>query len=336
MSLIVALGEVLVDFVASAPGPLAKAPSFLPMPGGAPANVAVGIARLGGKSGLLGMVGDDAWGHMLAHTLQTNGVETSGLYFTNEGKTAITFVSLDEDGERDFLFYGKAAADNFYAPHNLHLPLLHQASILHICSNSLIAPQPRAATHQAIGFAHEHHIRISYDPNIRTSFWQDEATARTYALEVWQQASLIKVSDDELRFLSKTHDWQQAVDKLWHPYLDLLAITHGGRGCTCITPNTTLHIPAYPVQPVVDTTGAGDSWMAAFLVQLAASPNMLHDPAALATSMRYANAAAALTTTQYGAIPALPTAAQVATFQANPLESTPSPYNSGVGGVDGS
>jgi fructokinase len=331
MSLVVALGEMLVDFVASAPGPLARAPSFLPMPGGAPANVAVGIARLGGQSGLLGMVGDDAWGHMLAQTLQSNDVETSGLCFTNEGKTAITFVSLDEDGERDFLFYGKAAADNFYTPHDLHLPLLHQASILHIGSNSLIAPLPRAATHQAIGIAHEHHIRISYDPNIRTSFWQDEATVRTYALEVWQQASLIKVSDDELRFLSKTDDWQQAVDKLWHPYIHILAITHGANGCTCITPNTTLHTPAYPVQPV-DTTGAGDSWMAAFLVQLAASPDMLHDPAALETSMRYANAAAALTTTQYGAIPALPTAAQVATFQARSSENAPSLGNSDADG----
>lgn len=315
MARVVALGEMLVDFVATRSGvSLPEAPAFEPAPGGAPANVAVGIARLGGACSFLGKVGDDAWGHLLVDTLATNGVDTSGITFTSQARTALAFVSLQTNGERDFLFYRHPSADMLYAPAEIIEPLITESAVLHCGSISLIAEPSSLATRHAVTIALRHGMLVSYDPNLRLPLWPDETTARETILSLWPSASVIKVSEDELRFLSQEHDMRRAAEALWHERLRLLAVTCGGEGCHYFTPAESGlhegHVAGFAVQ-AVDTTGAGDSWTAALLTHLAADPQVFLDTPALEAVLRFANAAGALATTRRGAIPALPTLAQV-------------------------
>jgi fructokinase len=311
MTRVITLGEMLVDFVSTAPGTLAEAPAFVPAAGGAPANVAVGVARLGVASSFLGKVGNDPWGTFLAHTLQQHGVDTSGLRFTTEARTTLAFVSLQPDGERDFVFYRHPGADMLYAPADVDEQLIAEAAIVHCGSISLSAEPVRSATLHAVELAHKHGILCSYDPNLRLPLWKDEKFARTAILELWHLANIIKVSEEELFFLSGYNDIAEAARHLWHDNLRLLAITRGAAGSACFTaPTNYVSVPGYAVQ-AVDTTGAGDGWMAALLVQTILQPTLWQEPRDLQAALRFANAAGALTTTQRGAIPALPTSEQI-------------------------
>ncbi|NJN66127.1 MAG: fructokinase [Chloroflexaceae bacterium] len=311
MSRIAALGEMLVDLVATAAGvTLTEAPSFAPAAGGAPANVAVGVARLGGKGSFLGKFGDDPWGHFLSRTLEENGVDIQGIRFTGEARTALAFVALMEHGERDFVFYRHPSADMLYAPDEVDAAVIAGATILHHGSISLITEPSRSATLRAIDLARQHGCLISYDPNLRLPLWPDEATARTTILETMPGAHYAKVSEDELTFLTGETEVLRGAERLWHADMRLLSITRGSGGCSYVAASGSGHVDGFSVQ-CVDTTGAGDGWVAALLTQLAQNPDLWADRVALEQALRYANAAGALTTTKRGAIPALPTPDQI-------------------------
>jgi fructokinase len=311
MAQVVALGEALVDCVALQSGvALADAPAFQPVAGGAPANVAVGVARLGVACAFLGKVGADPWGDFLIRTLHESGVDVRGVCRTAEARTALAFVSLQPDGERDFVFYRHPGADMLYEPDEVDAAVIEGASVLHVGSLSLMAEPARAATMHAVALAQQQGALLSYDPNVRRSLWPDEHTARQTIRTLWERANIIKVSEEELTFLAEGADEAAAVERLWHENLRLLAITCGAAGCRYVTPNARGAVSGVEVD-TVDTTGAGDGWMAALLSQLVRQPGVLDDQAALEEMLRYANAAGALTTTGYGAIPALPTLAQI-------------------------
>jgi fructokinase len=311
MSRVAALGEMLVDLVATASGvSLADAPSFAPAAGGAPANVAVGISRLGAPCSFLGKLGDDPWGHFLVRTLQENGVDVQGIRFTREARTALAFVSLMEGGERDFVFYRHPSADMLYTPAEVDEAVIAGATILHHGSISLITEPSRSATLRAIELARKHGCLISYDPNLRLPLWPDAETARTTILEMMPGAHCIKVSEDELTFLTGETDVQRGAERLWHADLRLLSMTRGSGGCSYVTASGSGHVEGFSVQSV-DATGAGDGWVAALLTQLVRTPDLWADRPALEQALRYANAAGALTTTKRGAIPALPTPEQI-------------------------
>ncbi len=313
---VLAYGELLIDFVPTVSGvTLIEAPAFIKAPGGAPANVAVGLARLGVSSGFMGQVGDDAFGHFLAQTLQENNVDVSAVKFSTEARTALAFVSLKADGERDFMFYRHPSADMLHRPEQVdeHTSLIRSAKILHHCSLSLMSDPGRAATLRAIEIAREAGVLISYDPNLRLSVWPSAEAARLGVGLAWPLANVIKASEEELAFLAQTDDLSVAACKLWRPNLRLLVITRGKDGCRYVTPNTTDDVPGFAVE-VVDTTGAGDAFVAGLLKGLLEHPHAPDDPALLRSVCHYANAVGALTTTQRGAIPALPTSKQVLAF----------------------
>lgn len=319
MKRIAALGEMLVDFVSTQPGaPLTESPAFEPAAGGAPANVAVGAARLGCDSSFLGKTGLDPWGRFLAKALQDNGVDVRGLRFTDKARTALAFISLQEDGERDFVFYRHPSADMLYAPADVDMGVMSEATLLHCGSICLNNEPSRLAMQHAVYVARQRHILISYDPNVRLELWPDEATARTTMRDFILQANIVKMSEEELWFLSQDDNMHHAVLQLWHPNLHLLAVTQGAAGCSYFTAEARGTVPGFRVQ-TVDTTGAGDGWMAALLVQLTRTTELWRDIVLLEAALRYANAAGALTTTRRGAIPALPTEAQVGEVMANAL-----------------
>ncbi len=309
---VVALGELLIDFVPTEAGlGVGGTPLWERAPGGAPANVAVGLARLGLAAAFIGMVGDDPFGHYLAEVLRENAVDVGGLRFSSQARTALAFVALQPDGGRDFVFYRHPSADMLLGPADLDEALIAAGSIFHCGSISVITEPNRAATYHALALARRHGRLISIDPNLRLPLWPSAEAARSAIRELLPHADVIKVSEDEAEFLTGERDLIQAARQLWHPNLKLLAITEGGAGCTYVTAAGQGRVPGFAV-PTLDTTGAGDSFTAALLASLVQTPALWRDSVALEVALRRANAAGALATTVRGAIPALPTSAQIA------------------------
>jgi len=260
-------------------------------------------------------VGDDAFGHFLAQTLQEADVDTSALRFSTEARTALAFVSLRADGEREFMFYRHPSADMLYTPEEIDEDYIRSAKLFHYGSISLITEPSRTATLHAIHTAREAGLILSYDPNLRLNLWPSAEAAKEGMLLGWPLAQLIKVSEEELTFLTGIDDWQAAAKALWHSELRLLVVTRGKDGCRFLTPTCSGSVPGFKVASV-DTTGAGDGFVAALLKGVLENPDVDRDEGQLRALCRYANAVGAITTTERGAIPALPTLAQVDAFLA--------------------
>lgn len=308
-----ALGELLVDFVPDRNGvPLAEAERFVRAAGGAPANVAVGLARLGVRSGFLGKVGEDPFGRFLEGVLRDNGVDVRGLRFDEEARTALAFVSLTEDGDRDFLFYRHPSADMRHRPDEIDPELVAGAKLLHHGSISLITEPARSATLRAVELARAAGRLVSYDPNLRLPLWESEAAARAGILAAWEGAQVIKISDDELAFLTGSRE-REAARGLWHDELRLLVVTRGEAGVDWYGAEDDGRVAGFSVE-TVDTTGAGDAFVAALLAALVGNPALPDDRQGLEHALRRANAYAALATTVRGAIPALPTRGELESF----------------------
>jgi fructokinase len=308
---VITLGELLIDFVPTVSGvTLIEAPAFKKAPGGAPANVAAGLAKLGVSAGFMGKVGDDPFGHFLAQTLAEAGVDTAALRFSSEARTALAFVSLRADGEREFSFYRHPSADMLYRPDEVDTAYIRAAKVLHYGSISLIGEPSRSATLLAVETARSAGLLVSYDPNLRLSLWPSVEAAREGMMVGWPLAQVIKVSGEELACLSGTDDLEAGAGRLWHPDLRLLIVTLGKDGCAYVTPQLSGRAASFAVKPV-DTTGAGDGFVAGLLKGLLEHPRADLDEGRLRDICRYANAVGALTTARRGAIPALPTARQV-------------------------
>lgn len=313
MADVLTLGELLIDFVPDRTGvTLGQAERFLKAAGGAPANVAVGVRRLGLDAGFIGKVGDDPFGHWLASVLERDGVDVSQLRFDDAARTALAFVSLTEEGDRDFMFYRHPSADQLHRPDEIDLHAVADATILHMGSISLIQEPSRSATLAAIDAARGAGRLVSYDPNLRLPLWESEEAAREGMRGPWELAHVIKISEEELSFLTGS-DELDAAWSLMHDELQLLTVTLGQAGVAWFAGDRSGRVGGFSVKPA-DTTGAGDAFVAALLVALARDPELTSDDAALEAALRRANAYAALTTTRSGAIPALPSAAELDRF----------------------
>jgi fructokinase len=310
---VIACGELLIDFVSTESGvTLAEAPAFKKAAGGAPANVAVGLARLGYRAGFLGQVGEDDFGHFLADTLSGAEVDTGGLRFSTEARTALAFVSLRADGERSFMFYRHPSADMLWRPEDVDAGYARSTRIFHYGSISLIGEPSRSATLTALGHARAGGALISYDPNLRLALWPSAEAARAGMLSGWQQADVAKINDEELVFLTGETDLERGARKLWHDRLRLLTVTCGAQGCSYFTADGRGKVAGFVVH-AVDTTGAGDGFVAGLLAGLL-DCDLSWDRDQLEAALRLGNAVGALTTTQRGAIPALPSRETVDAF----------------------
>lgn len=312
---ILSFGEALIDFVPTVSGvSLTEAQSYEKAPGGAPANVAVGLAHLGVRVGFMGMVGDDVFGHFLVHTLTENGVNVQGVRYSKQARTALAFVSLQTSGERDFMFYRNPSADMLFTPEDVDVNLIHSARIFHFGSITLINEPVRSATLRALEAANGVNCLISYDPNLRLNLWPGPNEARSGIMSVWDKAHIIKINTEELFFLSGETNLERGVRKLWHAGIHLMVVTRGALGAFCVTPHGSLEVPGYAVK-AVDTTGSGDGFMAGLLAGVLCSPREFQDESVLLDICRTANAIGALTAMSRGAIPALPILSQVQQFK---------------------
>lgn len=306
---VVCLGELLIDFVAQETGKrVGDVNGFQKAAGGAPANVAVAVRRLGYPSAFLGQVGDDPFGHYLADVLNADGVNVDGLRFSSVARTALAFVSLADDGERSFVFYRHPSADMLYQPQDIDTLILATAKIFHFGSITLITEPSRSATLQAATFARQNGAMVSYDPNLRLALWDSPDSAKAGMFLGLGYADILKISDEELVFLTGGDD----ITPLWNETLKLILVTHGANGATAHTRDgQTVRQKGYPVQ-AIDTTGAGDSFMAGVLVGILEHGDAY--PQHLAEILTFANAVGAITTTGRGAIPSLPNRDQVQAF----------------------
>ncbi|XP_069147559.1 probable fructokinase-5 [Solanum lycopersicum] len=307
---IVCFGEMLIDFVPDSSGvSLAESTGFLKAPGGAPANVACAITKLEGTSAFIGKVGDDEFGRMLVDILKSNGVNSEGVLFDKHARTALAFVTLKKNGEREFMFYRNPSADMLLKDSELNLGLIKQAKIFHYGSISLITEPVRSAHMVAMKSAKDAGVLLSYDPNVRLPLWPSPEAAREGIKSIWNEADFIKVSDDEVNFLTqKDADKEETIMSLWHDRLKLLVVTDGEKGCRYFTKSFKGKVSGFSVK-TVDTTGAGDAFVGSLLVSIAKDPSIFQDEEKLKKALKFSNACGAISTTQKGAIPALPSTA---------------------------
>jgi fructokinase len=318
---VLTIGEALIDFVSTKSGvTLREAPAFKKAAGGAPANVAVGLSRLGVSSGFIGRVGDDPFGHFLAETLAAEGVDVSQLGFERKARTGLAFVSLTAEGERDFVFFRHPSADMLLSPGHINPSYIKQAQAIVYGSIGLIVEPCRSGVLKALAIARDAGVLRVYDANLRLSLWGSESEAR-YGLRLGlDRADVVKLSLDELEFLSGTRDLSAGMESLWTAQspqergIRLMIVTLGALGCAYRTATDFGQLPGHRVG-TVDTTGAGDGFLAGLLAELLAA-RLSFDRETVERAICFANAAGALTTTQRGAIPALPTRAQVESLRA--------------------
>jgi len=307
------LGELLIDFTSLQAGAtLIETPGFEKHAGGGVANVAVGVSRLGGSSAFLGMVGNDEFGRYLAKMLTDRAVNIDGLRYSNVAHTTLAFVALREDGEREFVFYRNPGADMLYSSSDLDESIVAGGRYLHHGSISFISTPNREATLRAISLARAHDRLICYDPNLRLNLWENPQAAFEGILLGLSTANIIKLSEDELAFITRQHDIETGMRALRAHGASAVIVTMGGDGCSYNWGDYSGHIPARRVTPV-DTTGAGDAFVAGMLYRLTRNelhPNELPKPQ-IEDILTFANRVAARVVTCRGAIPAMPTLDEV-------------------------
>ncbi|XP_042414437.1 fructokinase-1-like [Zingiber officinale] len=313
--LIVSFGEMLIDFVPTESGvSLAEATAFLKAPGGAPANVAIAVTRLGRRSAFVGKLGDDEFGRMLAAILRDNGVSDAGVVFDSGARTALAFVTLRADGEREFMFYRNPSADMLLTEAELNVDLIRKASIFHYGSISLISEPCRSAHLKAMELAKNAGALMSFDPNLRLMLWPSPEEARKQILSIWNQADIAKVSEVELAFLTGHDSVEDEVAmELWHPNLKLLLVTLGDQGCKYYTKDFRGLVGSFAIEQV-DSTGAGDAFVGGLLRGIEEDRSALQDEKKLREVLNFANACGAITATKKGAIPSLPNVSEVMQF----------------------
>ena len=314
MNTIYTIGEALIDFIPSEKGiSLKKVENFRRVVGGAPANCAVSAAKLGGRSAFIGKVGKDAFGELIADTLRKCGVDTGKLLFTDVANTALAFVTLNEDGNREFSFYRKPSADMLLNPEEIRADWFEPRDILHFCSVDLIEAPVKYAHKKAIDSVREKGGVVSFDVNLRLILWDNHSLCRNTIREFADYADIIKVSDEEMEFAFGTNKPAQCAEYLLHRGAKAVFITKGADGSEIYTRDFSCECRPYPVK-VVDTTGAGDAFAGAMLCRLQQTESIDYfiKPDYLQETLRFANKAGALTTTKKGAYDTIPTLQELA------------------------
>ena len=314
---LVCLGELLVDlFPAEVGRPYAEISAFRPVPGGAPANVAVAAARLGLASAFIGKVGDDPFGHVLAGVLAREGVDISGMRYDRQARTSLNFLAQPDENSYECFFYRNPGADMLLRPDELDRPLLGATRAFHFGSLSLGQEPSRAATVEALRLARQAGALISFDVNYRPTLWRTPEDARAQVMALVPQVDLLKVNEGEVKLLTGTPDPAAGSQALLAQGIALCVVTLGPEGSYFRAASGAGHVPAFPVR-TVDATGCGDAFIAGLLSRLLAAPDWRSLTAdGLRQALRYANAVGALTALTQGVIPALPTAAAVERFLA--------------------
>lgn len=317
---VLCLGEILFDCLADQLGlKLEEVKSWTPYPGGAPANVACGLVKLGTPSVFIGAVGEDEPGNTLVKLLEDVGVDTTGVQRHPTAPTRQVYVVRDLAGDRTFAGFGEydtsEFADTRLQANKLPPSLFQEADFLVLGTLELAYPESEQAIYRALELAEQYDLKIILDVNWRPVFWQDADVAREKIQAILKQVDFLKLSKEEAEWLFDTTDPGAITYRL--SSVDGVLVTDGEHGCTYCLGENEGHLPSYPIE-VVDTTGAGDSFLAGFIHQLSQHGIQgLQDAETAKRVVAYANAVGALTTIKAGAIASQPTAKEVNDFLAS-------------------
>ncbi|NBD09592.1 MULTISPECIES: carbohydrate kinase [Corallococcus] len=314
---VVCVGETLVDFLPVAGGAsrVRDVEAWRPSPGGSPANVSVGLARLGLRSAMVGVVGADEFGHFLRERLAADGVDVSRLRQVDHARTGLLFVSLDARGERTFTYFRTRSAEFLLDDSDVDGDFVRCAKAVHCGSNSLLLPEAREAMVRMLTLARDAGMLVSCDPNLRLHVWSQPEELRVLLGRMLPLCTVVKLSEEEVSFATGATTPEDALRVLAGQGVRLPVVTLGERGAVFLWRGEVISIPA-PQVTVVDTTGAGDGFVSAMLhglVRWYGDARSLEDATReeLSALMAFAASVGARVVTKLGALAALPLASEV-------------------------
>ena len=308
MSKLYSIGELLIDFQSVGAAPLKDTQQFVKKAGGAPANVCVQAVKLGQKAVYLTKVGNDGFGEFLIETLKNEGVDTAYITKSSEHDTSLAFVSFTEDGEREFSFFRRAAADLYFTSGDFKGVEFNKGDILEFGSVALKTFVARTTHKYLIDKAKSSGALVCFDPNLRFNLWDDKEELKQVVNEFAAYADVIKAGEDELEFITGLKG-KKAVEAMFTGNLKILLVTNGGKGAKLyLSDGRAEECGGYKVK-TVDTTGAGDSFFGAFIAQLlengATCQNLLNAQFDYKYMLDFSCKCGAYTTMNFGAISAM-------------------------------
>lgn len=311
---VVALGELLIDFTPNGMSEQGN-PVFEANPGGAPCNVLSMLTRFGHKTAFIGKVGQDMFGRMLSGAITECGISAEGLRFDSEVNTTLAFVHKLANGDRDFSFYRKPGADMMLRADEVSEELIAGAKIFHFGTLSMTHPDVEAATKRAIEYAEKHGALRSFDPNLREPLWKDLEDARKAIRYGLAHCDILKISDNEIQWLTGETDFTAGVEALRREFdIPLILVSMGPDGSRAYTKELMIEAPACLNPHTIETTGAGDTFCACVLHDVLENGLDAFTPERLTAMLTLANAAASIVTTRRGALRVMPTPQEIADY----------------------
>ena len=310
----VALGELLIDFTENGISPQGN-PLLEANPGGAPCNVLAMLNQLGKKTAFIGKVGNDQFGTMLKAALQEVNIETKGLLMDDSVHTTLAFVHTFPDGDRDFAFYRNPGADMMLTKEEVSEDLIRSSRLFHFGTLSSTHKGVREATRYALEVAKKEQLLITFDPNLRPPLWENLEDARTEILYGMSQCDVLKISDNEMEFLTGTDDYDRGVNLLLEKYpIPLVLVTLGKEGSRAYYQGRKVEAAPFLQEKTIETTGAGDTFCASVLNYVLdhGLENLTDEN--LTEMLTFANAGASIITTRKGALRVMPSRQEVLDF----------------------
>lgn len=303
---VIALGELLADFIQEDKNKN-KQPVYSANPGGAPCNVLAMLTKMGKRTAFIGKVGRDAIGYMLRDALVTCGINIDHLSFDDKVPTTLAFVSKTDDGDRSFSFYRNPGADVMLQESDVNYEIIRNSKIFHFGTLSMTHDGIRNVTKKAVSYAKEQGALISFDPNIRELLWDSLDTLREQMAYGMRMCDILKISDNEIQWFTGKEDFHQAVMRVKSEYdIPLIFLTLGKDGSRAYYKEIWIEMPAFRVEEVIDTTGAGDTFMGVALSKVLDFGMDDLSAENLEEILKYANMAASMITMRKGALMVMP------------------------------
>ena len=302
---VTALGELLIDLTQNGMSEQGN-PILEANPGGAPCNVLACLSKMGHKAAFIGKVGKDGFGDQLAAGLVETGISTDGLLFDPNVHTTLAVVHTFADGDRDFSFYRNPGADMMLKAEEVNEEIIRSSKIFHFGSLSMTDEPVRSAHLHALKVAEDAGILCSYDPNLRPPLWPNLEVAKENILELMGHCDILKISDNEIQWLSGKEDYDEGIAWLRERYdIPLIFLTLGKDGSRAYCGDVRTEQAGFKMN-TIETTGAGDTFFGSVLHHVLEKGWRPYTKEELDEMLRFANAAAALVTTRRGALRVMP------------------------------
>lgn len=307
---VIALGELLIDFTMNGQSEQGNN-MFEACPGGAPCNVLALLNKMGKKTAFIGKVGKDQFGALLRDTITEAGIDASNLMVDENVNTTLAFVHTFPDGDREFSFYRNPGADMMLAADEVNPEVVKDTKVFHFGTLSMTHEGVREATKKAVETAKANGCLVSFDPNLRPPLWSSLDLAKEQMEYGFGKCDILKISDNEIQFVSGKEDYDEGIAYLQETYnIPLILLTMGKDGSRAYYKGMRVERPGFSVK-AIETTGAGDTFCGSSLNYLVDHDFENLTEEQLGEMLTFANAAAALVTTKKGAIKAMPVKEEV-------------------------